>query len=101
MIHIEDPILANIFTQGDDPSISAVLASAACWKTSLLLAARSWSTIGGFTSVMRLPGGRFAAAIDAHWAISFAWDYDANRAFSLMLQSLPDEDHDEGDIALA
>ena len=101
MIQIEDATLAHIFTHGGDPSISAALASAAHWKACLLLAARSWSTIGGFTSVVRLPGHRFAAPIDTTWAISFAWDYDINRAFALRLQHFPDEDFDEGELTLA
>ncbi len=101
MIQIEDPTLASILTQGGAPNISSVLASAAYWKACLLLAARSWSTIGGFTGVARLPGGRFAAPIDATWVISFAWDYDLNRAFALQLERLPDEDFDEGELPLA
>jgi len=100
MNQIEDPTLAHIFTHGGDPSIPAALASAAHWKTCLLLAARSWSTIGGFTSVVRLGGGRFAAPIDAVWVVSFAWDYDINRAFALRLQQMSDEDFNEGELSL-
>lgn len=98
MIQIEDLTLARIFTHGGAPSIPPALASAAHWKTCLLLAARNWSTIGGFTSVVRLGRGRFAAPIDAAWVVSFAWDYDINRAFALRLQQISDEDFDEGEL---
>lgn len=101
MISTDDPILSLILACGGHPAIPATLASAAHWKASLLLAARGWSTIGGFTSVRRLPDGRFAAPIDALWAISFDWDYDVNRAFALRLQQFADEDHNEGDEPIA
>lgn len=54
----------------------------------MLLAARSWSTIGGFTQVARLRDGRFAAPVDGLWAITFAWDWDINRASRLRLEEL-------------
>lgn len=101
MIPIDDPILNRILACGRHLDIPAALASAAHWKASLLLAARSWSTIGGFTGVVRLPDGRFAAPLDACWAIGFAWDYDVNRAFALRLQPYSDEDIDEGDEPIA
>ena len=101
MISTDDPILSLILACGGHPDTLAKLASAAHWKASLLLAARSWSTIGGFTSVLRLPDGRFAAPIDARWAISFAWDYDVNRALALRLQRIADEDCNERDEPIA
>ena len=101
VITSDDPILSLILACRRHPDIPAALASAAYWKAHLLLAARGWSTIGGFTSVVRLPEGRYAAPVDASWAISFAWDYDVNRAFALRLQPFSDEDIDEGDQPIA
>lgn len=101
MISTYDPILSQILACGGHPDIPAKLASAAYWQASLLLAARSWSTIGGFTRVLRLPDGRFAAPIDPRWAISFEWDYDVNRAFALCLQQFADDEFNEGDEPIA
>lgn len=101
MISTDDPILSLILACGGHPDTPATLATAAHWKASLLLAARSWSTIGGFTSMLRLPDGRFAAPIDARWAISFAWDYDVNRAFALRLLRFAGEEYDGGDEPIA
>jgi hypothetical protein len=32
--------------------------------------------------------------------VSFAWDYDINRAFALRLQQMSDEDFNEGELSL-
>jgi hypothetical protein len=92
---IADPVLAWIIAHGGHPDIPLSLASGVHWKASLLLAARSWTTIGGFTSVARIAPGRFAAPIDDRWALTFAWDYDSNRAFALALEPWPNDEGDE------
>jgi hypothetical protein len=80
--------LGVILATGGCPGISKDLASGAYWLGSLLLAARGWSTIGGFTQVARLPDGRFAAPVDGRWAVTFSWDWDVNRAYELDLEYL-------------
>lgn len=92
-----DPILACIIAQGRHPDIPPPVAAGAHWLAHLLLAARSWSTIGGFTGVRRLKSGRFAAPVDERWVLSFAWDYDCNRALAMKLERYDD---DEGSKAI-
>ena len=86
MIQITDPVLAQIMLHCAHPDVPKAVAAGAFWKANLLLALRSWSSIGKITAVAKLPDGRFAASIDGHWAITFAWDYDTNRAFHLRLE---------------
>jgi hypothetical protein len=86
MILIDDPVLAQIMLHGSHPGVPKSVCAGAYWKASLLLASRGWSTTGKFTAVAKLRNGRFAAPIDRRWAVTFAWDYDINRAFHLRLK---------------
>jgi hypothetical protein len=83
----DDP-LTNILATGGCAGIPRKIASAAHWLAHLLLAARGWDTIDGFTEVAKLPDGRFAAPLGGRWAITFEWDWDTNRAHHLRLEEL-------------
>jgi hypothetical protein len=85
---IDDPNLGRILATGGCPGVPPDVAAGAYWLGWLLLSARSWSTIGGFTEVAKLPGGRFAAPVDGRWVITFEWDWDVNRAFHARLEQL-------------
>ncbi len=83
----DDP-LTRILATGGCPGIPKEIASGARWLASLLLAARGWSTIDGFTEVAKLPDGRFAAPLGDSWAITFDWDWDRNRVHHIRLEKL-------------
>ena len=85
---IDDPRLGRILATGGCPGVPPHIAADTYWLGCLLLAARGWSTIGGFTEVARLAGGRFAAPVDGRWAITFEWDWDVNRVFHARLEEI-------------
>jgi len=95
---IADPSLARLLADGSDPTLPPPVAAAAFRMTSLVLAARSWSTIGAVTTVWKLAAGRFAIplAANGHF-LSFAWDYDVNRAFELRLERIAPGPNSTGD----
>lgn len=86
MSPIIDPVLAEVFVTSAHPDLPPSVVEGAHWLTHLLLAARSWSTIGAITEVYRHGADRFLAPIDAHWAITFAWDAGASRVCDARLE---------------
>lgn len=84
---IDDPLLAEIFATGGCASIPLAVVQGAHWLAHYLLAIRELTTIGHITELAKLGPSQFAAPISDGWAITFSWDYDANRAFGLRLTS--------------
>lgn len=86
MSPISDPVLAQVFVTYAHPDLPVPVVEGAHWMIHLLLAARSWSTIGAFAEVYRHGADRYFAPIDAHWAITFAWDASASRVYAARLE---------------
>lgn len=83
---ISDPVLAQVFATCAHPDLPVPIVEGAHWMIHLLLAARSWSTIGAFAEVYEHGADRYLAPIDAHWAITFTWDAGASRVCAARLE---------------
>jgi hypothetical protein len=84
---ISDPVLAQVFNSCAHPDLPSSVVAGAHWMIHLLLAARSWSTIGAFAEIRRHGEHRFRAPIDAGWAITFEWDGAASRVCNARLEA--------------
>ncbi|RVT93445.1 hypothetical protein [Sphingomonas crocodyli] len=88
MPSITDPILSQIFATCAYPDLPQPVVAGAHWLIHLLLASRSWATLGAIAEIYALGDDRYAAVFDQHWAISFAWDATASRVCEARLEAL-------------
>lgn len=88
MSPIADPILSQIFATRAYPDLPQPVVEGAHWLIHLLLAARSWGTLGAIAEIYHAEDDRYAAVFDQHWAISFAWDATASRVCDARLDAL-------------